>query len=116
MYPYATGGIVSPPDPFATVAPGLRLTAREVSAIRQAQAILGAHNLELTVKRRAPIWKPGDVVTIRFNGPRSTPFTYVRGRRDWPGDGTRQSDAEVTRHWHEGRATLVMRDGEVVGS
>ena len=32
-----------------------------------------------------PTWRPGDVVVVRY-GPLSTPYTYVRGELDWPGD------------------------------
>ena len=59
-------------------------------------------------------WRPGDVVVVRFNGPASQPYTYVRGVRDWPGDRVPMTDAEVDRHVATGQAVHVLRDGRPV--
>jgi hypothetical protein len=61
-----------------------------------------------------PTWQIGDVVVIRFNGPGSTPYTYVRDARRWPGVTTTLTDEDVTRYVEAGIATHLVRAGEPV--
>lgn len=59
----------------------------------------------------APVWKPGDVVVVRWSLG-SKPYTYVRGARTWPGDETlSKKDAEISRLWREGKAEPVLQAG-----
>lgn len=67
----------------------------------------------LTIVQKAPTWKPGDVVVLRFSEYGSE-FTYVRGLKDWPGDGARKSDAEVNALKNRGLVRHVLRDGKPV--
>jgi hypothetical protein len=80
--------------------------------IGRARASLARHGLEMSVQVKAPTFRPGDVLVVRFHGPGSTPYTYVRSRRDWPGDGVRKTDAEMAGLWREGKARLIARDGQ----
>jgi hypothetical protein len=102
----ADGPVTHPDDPK-----GLGFFARR--DIDHARRLLAAHGLEAKVQRKAPIFRPGDVLVVRFtDSPVSTPYTYVRSRRDWPGDGARKSDAEMADLWREGKAALIARDGQ----
>lgn len=101
-YPYMRRKIVSL-DPVSTprgLARANNLTPMQVAA---------AASVEVT----APVWLPGDVVVVRYLG-NPTPYTYVRGERDWPGDRRPKSDAEISRLYAEGRAEHVLRNGKPV--
>ena len=100
----ATAPAPHPGDPE-----GLSPAARRDLA--SARSILATHGLEVSVRRTAPTFRPGDVLVVRFPG-NPTAYTYVRGRRDWPGDGMRKTDAEMAALWQEGKAHLVIRDGQ----
>jgi hypothetical protein len=76
----------------------------------------------VAVERSAQKWQPGDVVVVRYNSvPTSTPwddttpYTYVRGAKDWPGDRrASRTDAQIDQLFAEGKVTHVLRDGEPV--
>lgn len=59
----------------------------------------------------APVWKPGDVVVVRYYAD-GTPYTYVRGLHGWPGENAAaKTDAAISRLWREGRAEPVLQAG-----
>lgn len=71
-----------------------------------------------------PKWLPGDVVLLCFDptevrswGDRAVrrqtgkTYTYVRGVRDWPGDQSRMTDAEMSAYFAAGQVTPVLQSG-----
>lgn len=68
----------------------------------------------VNMMQEVPTWQIGDVVVIRFNGPGSTPYTYIRDARRWPGITTTLTDDDVTRYVEAGIATHLVRAGEPV--
>lgn len=87
----------------------LRATARTV-ALREAQQILANAGIKADIIVKAPQWKPGDVVVVRFYG-NSTPYTYVRGALRWPGEHVHKTDDEITSLYNSGNATPVLQSG-----
>lgn len=74
-----------------------------------------ARDSKVVAKPGVPTWKPGDVVVVHFGGPSSTPFTYVRGSRVWPGERAgNKTDADITAWFREGKVAHVMRDGKAL--
>ncbi|MEU8655268.1 hypothetical protein [Actinoplanes philippinensis] len=62
--------------------------------------------------RQAMKWKAGDVVIVRYSGPDSTPYTYVRGAHSWPGEArAAKTDALMTKLYFEGKVTPVLQAG-----
>lgn len=63
------------------------------------------------LRRAAPIWKPGDVIVVRFAA--SLPsYTYVRGARNWPGDNRpAKTDHDVDMWYAGGKVTPVLQAG-----
>lgn len=61
--------------------------------------------------RRPMEWKPGDVMIVRY-AEGGTPWTYVRGARNWPGDNrAARSDETMTKLYYEGKAVPVLQAG-----
>jgi hypothetical protein len=68
----------------------------------------------LTVTKKAPQppkWQPGDVVTIKFDA-YGSPYTYVRGSKDWPGENVKLTDAKVDDYYRTGKAKHLVRNGQ----
>ena len=62
--------------------------------------------------RRSMAWKPGDVVIVRYSGPSSLPYTYVRGALGWPGENrAAKTDAQITDLYFSGKAKPVLQAG-----
>lgn len=60
------------------------------------------------------VWEAGDVVIVRFGGPSSSPYTYVRlADGSWSGNLT---DAEADERIDNGQAVWAMRAGLPVAS
>lgn len=69
----------------------------------------------LSVNKKAPQppeWQAGDVVTIRFNGPASRSYTYVRGYKDWPGETVKLTDTQVNDYYRRGNVAHLVRNGQ----
>lgn len=58
----------------------------------------------------APVWRAGDVVVVRYEG-NPTPYTYVRGSRNWPGERSPKTDAQMDALFAERAATPVLQAG-----
>lgn len=59
----------------------------------------------------APQWRPGDVVIVRWHGPTSPPYTYVRGKFRWPGEQRDRTDAQIDELYLAGKAKPVLQSG-----
>lgn len=69
----------------------------------------------ISIQEVLPSWQPGDVIVVRFNGPNSQPFTYVRGASGWLGERVAPpTDADVDRWIAAGTAQHVLREGKPV--
>lgn len=90
------------------------LSTKEARALGEARHILQDVDLDIDkVFRTGPVWTPGDVMVVRFQGKNFKPYTYTRGSRNWPGEKFPKSDEQMTDLWKSGLATHVMRDGEL---
>ena len=85
--------------------------ACDVEAAERVLDFLNLHGFEVTVNRTAPTWQIGDVVVLRFPG-NSTPYTYGFDGSQFPGRTRAVSAEAMTQAWKEGRAKLLVRDGE----
>lgn len=54
--------------------------------------------VSFTQKKEVRVWRPGDVIRVRFGGKGSNPYTYVRASRTWPGEATTLTDEDVERY------------------
>lgn len=97
---------------------GQRVPLTVPAALRVELARLGAllmdSGFDLVLEKatpKAPTWKIGDVVVLKFPG-NPTPYTYVHDGRHFPGKTVHRSNAEMRSAWDEGAATLLVRDGK----
>lgn len=78
------------------------------------QVKIGAQQFVISdhaLKPAAPKWRPGDVVIVRWHGPSSAPYTYVRGMYSWPGERSPKTDAQIDELYLAGKATPVLQSG-----
>ncbi|MEU4568653.1 hypothetical protein [Micromonospora sp. NPDC023956] len=68
---------------------------------------------EHVLKKAAPVWQPGDVLVVRWHGPRSRAYTYVRGMKCWPGETASKTDTEMDDLFLAGKAEPVLQTGGV---
>lgn len=66
------------------------------------------------VHPRLPVWRAGDVVSVKFREGRTREYTYARGFSNWPGDSMPLNDSEVDRLWREGLVRHLVRDGQTL--
>ncbi|SCL32957.1 hypothetical protein GA0070616_4599 [Micromonospora nigra] len=93
----------------------VRIVDRYGGGLRQVRPDNGGSDFVISghaLRRPAPIWKPGDVVVVRY-GPRATPYTYVRGNGGWLVEKGREPKADewMTAQVDAGRATPVLQAG-----
>lgn len=104
--------LVDPSGPFGRdVVRDFPLPVRDF--LRNAARMAQAHGYDLVLEKqapKAPKWKRGDVVVLKFAG-NPTPYTYVHDGRRFPGITVPRTDAAMTEAWERGEATLLVRDG-----
>lgn len=94
-----------------TICPPKVRTARE--AVDVAATLLRLTGARARIVRTAPIWRPGDVVVVRYRGDDGPAYTYVRGAADWPGDRRPKTDAEISALYDTGKVQPVLQAGGV---
>lgn len=61
------------------------------------------------------VWQAGDTIAVKYDayGPE---YTYVRGRKNWPGDGNPLSDERVNELFSRGNVRHLLRNAEPVAA
>lgn len=82
-------------------------------AILKAKQILAEAGVKADIVLKTPKWEPGDVVIVRYDGPTSVPYTYVRGSKTWPGERFPKTDEQMSALFAEGKVRPVLAHGGV---